>query len=132
MDADYVDDIALLANTPTQANSLLPSLENLPPNEHKVEYMCFTQDGAISTPNGSSLNLVDKLKYFNSSVSSTEKVVSMSLEKAWTSIERLSIIWKTDLSDKIKRIFFQGAVVSLSPYECSTWVLKNSVRKARW
>ena len=27
MDADYADDIALLANTPTQAESLLRSLE---------------------------------------------------------------------------------------------------------
>ena len=27
MDADYADDIALLANTPAQAQTLLPSLE---------------------------------------------------------------------------------------------------------
>ncbi len=30
---------------------------------------------------------------------------------AWTAIDRLSIIWKSDLTDKMKRSFFQAAVV---------------------
>ena len=66
-DADYVDDIALLANTPTQAKFLLHSLEQaagdicLHKNEDKMEYFCFNQEGDISTLNGGSLNLVDKL-----------------------------------------------------------------------
>ena len=46
-DADYADDIALLANTPTQAETLLHSLERaaagigLQVNTHKTEYMSF-------------------------------------------------------------------------------------------
>ena len=62
-DADYADDIALLANTPTQAKTLLHSLERaaagigLHVNADKTEYMCD-----ISTLNGSSLKLVDKLE----------------------------------------------------------------------
>ncbi len=31
----------------------------------------------------------------------------------WTAIDRLSIIWKSDLTDKMKRSFFQAAVVSI-------------------
>ena len=64
-DADYTDDIALLANTPTQAETLLHSLEwaaagiGLHINAHKTEFMCFNQSGNISTLNGSSLKLVD-------------------------------------------------------------------------
>ena len=52
---DYADDIALLANTPTQAETLLHSLEwaavgiGLHVNTHKTEYMCFNQRGDIST-----------------------------------------------------------------------------------
>ena len=75
MDADYADDKALLANTPTQAKSQLHSLERaaagigLHINAHKTEYMCFNQKGDISTPNGSSLRLVDKFTYQGSSVS---------------------------------------------------------------
>ena len=46
-DADYADDIAILANTPNQAETLLHSLEqaaagiSLYVNAHKTEYMCF-------------------------------------------------------------------------------------------
>ena len=47
-DADYADDIAILANAPAQAETLLHSLERaaagigLHVNAHKTEYMCFT------------------------------------------------------------------------------------------
>ena len=78
-DADYADDIALLANTPNQAETLLHSLERaaagigLHVNAHRTEYMCYNQTGDISTLDGTSLKLVDKSTYLGSSVSSTEK-----------------------------------------------------------
>ena len=37
--------------------------------------------------------------------SSIEKDIDMWLTKAWTAIDRLSIIWKSDLTDKMKRSF---------------------------
>ena len=76
---DYADDIAILANTPNQAETLLHSLERaaagigLHVNAHKNEYMYFNQTGDISTQEGTSLKLVDKFTYLGSSVSSTEK-----------------------------------------------------------
>ena len=57
-DADYADDIAILANTPDQAETLLHSLERaaasigLYVNAHKTEYMCYNQTGDISTLEG--------------------------------------------------------------------------------
>ena len=36
---------------------------------------------------------------------------------------QLSIIWKSDLTDKTKRSFFQAAVVSILLYGCTTWTL---------
>ena len=60
-DADYVDDIAILANTPNQAETLLYSLEQaaagigLHVNAHQTEYMCSNQAGDISTLDGTSL-----------------------------------------------------------------------------
>ena len=57
-DADYADDIALLANTLAQAKSLLHGLEQvaggigLHVNADKTEYMCFNQRGDIFTLNG--------------------------------------------------------------------------------
>ena len=111
-DADYADDIALLTNTPAQAETLLHSLEwaaagiGLHVNSDKTEYMCFNQWGDISTLSGSSLKLVDKFTYLGSSVSSTEKDIKTQLAKTWTAINRLSVIWKLDLTDKIKKIKF--------------------------
>ena len=78
-DADYADDIALLANTPNQAETLLHSLERaaagigLHVNAHKTEYMCYNQTGDISTLDVTSLKLVDKFTYLGSSVSSIKK-----------------------------------------------------------
>ena len=99
-DADYADDIAILANTPDQAETLLHSLERaaanigLYVNAHKTEYMCYYQTGDISTLEGTPLKLVDKFTYLGSSVESTEKDIETRLAKAWTAINRLSIIWK--------------------------------------
>ena len=134
-DADYADDIALLANTPSQAETLLHSLERtaagigLHVNAHKTEFMCFNQKGDISTLGGTSLRLVVKFTYLGSSVSSTEKDIDIRLTKAWTAIDRLSIIWKSNLTDKMKRSFFQAAVVSILLYGCTTWTLTKRLEK---
>ena len=128
-DADYADDIVLLANTPTQAETLLYSMEwaaagiGLHLNAHKTEYIDSNQRCDLSTLNGSSLKLVDKFINLGSSVSSTETDINPRLAKAWTAIDRLSVIWKSGLTDKMKRSFFQAAVVSILLYGCTTWTL---------
>ena len=126
-DADYADDIAILANTPNQAETLLHSLERAA--AQKTEYMCYNQTGDISTLDGSPLKLVDKFTYLGSSVASTEKDIDMRLMKAWTAINRLSIIWKSDLNDKMKRSFFQAAIASILLYGCTTWTLTKRLEK---
>ena len=134
-DADYADDLALLANTPNQAETLLHSLEQaaagigLHVNANKTEYMCYNQTGNIATLDGASLKLVDKSTYLGSSVSSTEKDIDTRLTKAWIAIDRLSIIWKSDLTDKMKRSFFQAAVVSILLYGCTTWTLTKRLER---
>ena len=134
-DADYADDTAILANTPNQAETLLHSLERAAAgigvhvNAHKTEYMCYNQTGDISTLEGTSLKLVDKFTYLGSSVSSTEKDIDTGLTKAWTAIDRLSIIWKSDLTDKMKRTFFHAAVVSILLYGCTTGTLTKRLEK---
>ena len=72
------------------------------------------------TRNSSSLKLVDKFTYLGSSVSSTETDIDTRLAKVWTANDSLSVIWKSDLTDKMKCSFFQAAVVSILPYGCTT------------
>ena len=42
---------------------------------------------------------------------------------------RVSIIWKSNLTDKMKRSFFQAAVVSILLYGCTTWTLTKWLEK---
>ena len=88
-------------------NALQEKTETHTPNE-----------GDISILNGSSLKLVDKFTYLGSSVSSIKTDINMWLAKAWIAIDRLLIIWKSDLTDKMKRSFFQAAVVLVLLYGC--------------
>ena len=50
---------------------------------------------------------------------------------AWTAINRLSIIWKSDLTDKMKHSFFQAVVVLILLYGCTTWTNKTAGEEAK-
>ena len=68
----------------------------------------------------------DKFTYRRSSVSSTWTDINTQLEKAWTAIDML---WKSDLTDKMKCNFFQAALVSILLYGCTTWTLTKRREK---
>ena len=86
-DADFTDDIALMANP---AETLLYSVKwaaagiGLHVNAHKTGYICFNQTVDIFTQNGSALKLVEKFTYPGSSESLTEIDIDTRLVKAWT------------------------------------------------
>ena len=56
-------------------------------------------------------------------------MVTSNETKAETAIDRLSIIWKSDLTDKMKRSFLQVVVVSILLYGCTTWTLTKRLEK---
>ena len=49
--------------------------------------------------------------------------------KAWTVIDRLSVIWKSVLFDKIKLEFFHIVAVSVLLYDCTIWTLMKLLEK---
>ena len=106
-DAD-ADDLALLADTPAQAESQLHSLEKaaknigLYVNSDKTEFICFKKKGVISTLNGKPIKPVEKFTYLGSNISSTESGVNTRIRKARVATNKLSVIWKSDLTDKLK------------------------------
>ena len=51
------------------------------------------------------------------------------LEKAWITIDWLSIVWKSDLSDKLKQDFFQAVAVSVPLHRCTTWTQTKRTEK---
>ena len=96
-DANNADHISLLANTPSQANTLLHSLQRaaasigLHVNANKREFTSFNQTGDLSTLNGSSLKLVDKFAFLGRSVSSTEIDINTRIAKARTAISHMEV-----------------------------------------
>ena len=126
-----------LANKTAQAEFLLHCLEKaaggigLHVNAGKTEYMCVNQNqrGDISTLNGGSLKLVDKFTKLGSSISSTKNDINKRRVKAWTAVDRLSVICKSYLSDKIKRNLIPAVVVSILQYGCTTWTLTQRIEK---
>ena len=63
------------------------------------------------------------------SVSSTNTDINTWLAKAWTAIDRLSVIWKSDLTDRVKHSCFQAAVMSILLYGCTTWTHTRHMEK---
>ena len=61
---------------------------------HTKRNICAITKRDISTLEGTPLKLVDKFTYLGSSVESTEKDIETRLTKAWTAINRLSIIYQ--------------------------------------
>ena len=72
----------------------------------------------MTTLNGSALKLVGKFTYLGSNVSSIETDIDTRLAKVWKAIDMLSVVCKSDLSNKMKCSFFQVAVVSIVLYGC--------------
>ena len=91
-DADDADDIVLLGNTPTEAETQLHNLERaaadivLHINANETEYMRWH----LHTKRY--LKLEDKFTYLGSSASSTETDNNTRLGKASKAINRLSVI----------------------------------------
>ena len=94
---------------------------------HKTEYTSFTQRGDISktklwfSETCGQVHIARNLRliYRND--------INKWLAEVWTATDRLSVIWKLDLSDKIKRNFFQATVVSMLLYGCTTWALEKNL-----
>ena len=126
-DANYTDDLAFLANTPVQAESQLHSLKKateaigLYMNGNKRFYVLIKKK-TISTWNG-----------LCSNVSFTETNANIGQEKAWTTFNRLSIKWKSHLSDKIKQEFFLSCGF-VNTIVCMHHMNGNKMHgeKARW
>ena len=90
---------------------------------------CALIKGDISTLKDGPLKLMDKFTYLGRSILSTESNINTRLAKAWTAINRLSVIQKSDQTDKIKYSFFQEAVLLILLYGCTTWMLTKRMEK---
>ena len=74
-----------------------------------------------------------KFSCLGSSVLFTERDINMHQVKAWTAIDSSSIICKANLSDEIKRIFFQMWLCQFYYMDAPHGRWRNALqKKARW
>ena len=108
-------------NEPLQASASM--------SMHTRWNICALDKQATLTLSGNTMKLVDKFTYLGSTVSSTKTDINTRLAKAWTAIHRLSVIWKSHLTDKMKRSFFQAAIVSILLYGFAICTLSKRMEK---
>ena len=94
--------------------------------------MCFNQRDKISIQNYSSLKLVDNFTYLGGSVSSTETHINTRLSNTWNAIDKLSVIWKSDLADNMKFSFFSSS----GRVDTAVWMhymdINKTLREISW
>ena len=88
------------------------------------------------TPSFSQLQ--DQFTYIGSNIPSTERDMNICLAKARNVIVSLSVILKSDISDKIKRVFYpSGSCVHIYNHICTSWSMRamwsiNDWGRASW
>ena len=131
-DADYADDLALFADEIQSAEKLLHSLENaastigLHVNAKKTEIMNLNQTGTVKTIADKPLKEAERFIYLGSEISSTANDIKIRIGKAWDAVDKMSSIWKSSLSDDLKRRFFRAVVEPVLLYGSTTWTLLKS------
>ena len=136
-DADYTDDLAVLADILKDATTLLHNIEKtaketgLYLNADKTEFICLNQEASegMKSLRGEKIKQVADFKYLGSYVASTERDVGIRIGKAWGALNQLDKIWKSNLPDNLKRNFFRAAVESVLAYGSISWALTSQLEK---
>ena len=136
-DADYADDLAVLADTLKDATTLLHNIEKVAKqiglylNADKTEFICENEEASVGMKSLADKNIKQVLdfKYLGSYIASTEHDVNIRLGKAWSALNQMDKIWKSNRSDNLKRNFFRAAVESVLVYGSVSWPLTKKCEK---
>jgi len=81
--------------------------------------------GSIKSLSRDNILAVQDFIYLGSNVASTKR----DLVKAWSALNKLDKIWKSQLSANLKRSFFRATVESVLIYGATSWSLTSSLEK---
>jgi hypothetical protein len=134
-DSDFADDLALLSDNLEEAQLLLLRLEvaaetvGLHINYKKTEYMLYNQpDGDLVTLEGNKLKQVDKFKYLGAWIQSSEKDMNIRIGQAWSALNKMEKVWKSNLQNHLKVGFFRATVESVMLYGAESWTMTSTMR----
>ena len=132
-DDDFADDLALLSEIIGNNRKLLNILEiadasfGLHRNTTKTKFIAVNTEGKIIAQNGCDLEQVDDLNYLGSKISFLENDIQVRIGSAWSALNKLTPIWKSNSDVSIKREFFRGTVESVLTYSSQGWTLTKSL-----
>ena len=112
-DANFADDLALLSDKIGNAEKLLNILETaaasvgLYRNTTKTKFIAANTEGTITVQNGCDLEQVNDFNYLGSKIISSENDILVRIGSAWSALNKLTPIWKSNLDVSIKREFFR-------------------------
>ena len=72
---------------------------------------------------------MNDFKYLGSWIASTEKDLNIRIAKAWSALNKLEKIWKSDINKKLKMNLFHATVESVLLYGSSTWTPTKALEK---
>ena len=135
-DADFADDLALLADNSKDAEALLVLLEvaaeavGLQVNYSKTNYMVFQEvNPRIKGKNGEELEAVNDFKYLGSWLASSSNDMGIRIAQAWSAHNKLDKIWRSTLTRGMKIRLFQSLVLSILLYGAETWTLTKTKQR---
>ena len=134
-DADYADDLALFADSCSDAEKLLHVLEEkansvrLRVNIRKTQNFNINTDHKVRSVKGTQLKSVDNYTYLGSEISSMDKEIKIRIAKSWSALDKLSSIWKSNLTATLKRNFFRAVVESVLLYGSEAWTLTKKLER---
>ena len=86
-----------------------------------------SDDSNMKSKNGNIIKQVENFIYFGSFIGSTEKYIEIRIAKAWSIIISLYTIWKSKMSDNLKRSFFRVTVESVLVYGAMDFNIREKV-----
>ena len=100
-------------------------------NAKKTEFMAFNQahTGSIKSKTNQDIKTVQEFTYLGSNIASTKRDIEIRFAKAWSALNKLYKIWKSNLSPKLKRNFFRATVESVLLYGATSWTLTKTLEK---
>ena len=84
----------------------------------------------VRTLDGTLLEVVDDFNYLGAWIASTQKDIRVRRARAWSALHSMNKVWKSEMSDNLKRRLFVTTVESVLLYGCEAWSLTVKDEKA--
>ena len=92
-------------------------------------YMLYNQPvGDLVTLGGNKLKQVDNFKYLGSWIQSSEKDMNIRIGQAWSALNKMMKVWKSNLKNHLKIGFFRATVESVLLYGAECWTMTGEMR----